>query len=255
MSLTSFSELVDFLAVKNHTIPNILAHMVLRTLSPLDATSAYLSHLKEDGVLESVGAFGLGDIRNSEHTKPISLKDKFPLTDSVRNRSTVWVNSLPNWPEEYPTLKNLSYDTGEKTYISFPIEKYGTPIAAIGIFSKSVLIQTAEIDAFLRAIANLLSLTIYPVSDSGNFVAKSRKPMPARILEPLENLLDERQLVILDYMSQGRTNADIAKLFTLSESTIRQQSIKIFAALKCQGRQEAAQIFRDSRALLRDYAS
>ena len=255
MSLTSFSELVDFLAVKNHTIPNILAHMVLRTLSPLDATSAYLSHLKEDGMLESVGAFGMGNISNLAYTKPISLKDKFPLTDSVRNGNAVWVNSLPNWPKDYPALKNLAYDTGEKTYISFPIEKCGTPIAAIGLFSKSVLIQTVEIDAFLRAIANLLSLTIYPVSDLDNSVEKSRKPMPARVLEPLENLLDERQLVILDYMSQGRTNADIAKLFTLSESTIRQQSIKIFAALKCQGRQQAAQIFRDNQALLRDYAS
>ena len=76
MLLTSFSELVSYMAVKDHTIPNILAHIVLRTLSPLDATSAYLSHLKEDGILESVGAFGMGNISNPAYTKPISLKEK-----------------------------------------------------------------------------------------------------------------------------------------------------------------------------------
>jgi DNA-binding NarL/FixJ family response regulator len=59
------------------------------------------------------------------------------------------------------------------------------------------------------------------------------------------NVISDRQLLILRMMSEGRTNIAISELLGYSESTIRQETIKIFAKLECSGREEASTIFRE----------
>ena len=51
--------------------------------------------------------------------------------------------------------------------------------------------------------------------------------------------LTTRQLAILGYMGDGLTNADISQKVLLSESTVRQETIRIYRALAVSGRQEA----------------
>ena len=53
--------------------------------------------------------------------------------------------------------------------------------------------------------------------------------------------LTERQELILKMIAEGRTNSDISDLLGYSESTIRQETIKIYSALKVTGRRAAAQ--------------
>ena len=50
-------------------------------------------------------------------------------------------------------------------------------------------------------------------------------------------------------MSERRTNTNIGELLGYSESTIRQETIRIFALLNCRGREEASEIYRDKFAL------
>jgi DNA-binding NarL/FixJ family response regulator len=64
-------------------------------------------------------------------------------------------------------------------------------------------------------------------------------------LDLVSSELTERQLVILQLISEDRTNTSISELLGYSESTIRQETIKIFAKLQCSGRHEAAQIYRE----------
>ncbi|EIC91205.1 hypothetical protein IMCC13023_07580 [Candidatus Aquiluna sp. IMCC13023] len=52
--------------------------------------------------------------------------------------------------------------------------------------------------------------------------------------------LSERQLSILQQMSEGMTNAQIASVQMLSQSTIRQETMRIFTSLSVSGRSEAA---------------
>lgn len=51
--------------------------------------------------------------------------------------------------------------------------------------------------------------------------------------------LTSRQIRILDLISEGMTNAEIAKQVLLSESTVRQETIRIYRILKCHSRSEA----------------
>jgi DNA-binding NarL/FixJ family response regulator len=47
-------------------------------------------------------------------------------------------------------------------------------------------------------------------------------------------------MLILQGLADGKTNAQIAQEMILSESTIRQETVKIFRALGVHGRAEAA---------------
>ncbi|MFM2031206.1 MAG: hypothetical protein RI927_826, partial [Actinomycetota bacterium] len=51
--------------------------------------------------------------------------------------------------------------------------------------------------------------------------------------------LTTRQLRVLNLVADGLTNSEIAKLVLLSESTVRQETIRIFRILKCHTRSEA----------------
>jgi DNA-binding NarL/FixJ family response regulator len=56
--------------------------------------------------------------------------------------------------------------------------------------------------------------------------------------------LSQRQDLILRMISEGRTNLAIGEILQYSESTIRQETIRIFSKLGCDGRVEAADIYR-----------
>jgi hypothetical protein len=57
--------------------------------------------------------------------------------------------------------------------------------------------------------------------------------------------LTERQKLILRMISEGRTNLNIGELLGYSESTIRQETIKIYSVLNCHGREEASKIYKE----------
>lgn len=57
---------------------------------------------------------------------------------------------------------------------------------------------------------------------------------------PSPESLTERQLTVLRLMAEGKTNAQIAQDLILSESTIRQETVKIYRALGVSARSEAS---------------
>lgn len=56
---------------------------------------------------------------------------------------------------------------------------------------------------------------------------------------PSPESLTERQLMVLRLMAEGKTNGQIAQELILSESTIRQETVKIYRALGVHARSEA----------------
>lgn len=58
---------------------------------------------------------------------------------------------------------------------------------------------------------------------------------------PTNEALSERQLVILQGIAEGKTNLQISKELILSESAIKQETVKIFRSLGVANRRQAAQ--------------
>ena len=246
MFVDDIGEFVEFLSIKDHSLKEILAQITLRVLAPLNASASFICEINDEHLIETLGVYGVGDGLRDKYPDLYSFNEKLPIPDAIRNRKVVWINGLPSWPDKYPSLKDKPAVDNAKTYICFPIEKSGTPVAAFGIFCNSEIEPSAEIEAFLKAIGYVLSLHLYRSKDSTsniiNLVNQTRVK-PAVAIE--SNVITDRQLLILKMMSEGRTNIVISELLGYSESTVRQETIKIFAKLGCSGREEASIIYRE----------
>ena len=246
MFVDDIGEFVEFLSIKDHSLKEILAQITLRVLAPLNASASFICEINDEHLIETLGVYGVGDGLRDRYPDLYSFNEKLPIPDAIRNRKVVWINGLPSWPDKYPSLKDKPAVDNAKTYICFPIEKSGTPVAAFGIFCNSEIEPSAEIEAFLKAIGYVLSLHLYRSKDSTsniiNLVNQTRVK-PAVAIE--SNVITDRQLLIIKMMSEGRTNIVISELLGYSESTVRQETIKIFAKLGCSGREEASIIYRE----------
>jgi len=242
--LEAVSEFIAFLSGKELTLEEILSHIVQVVLSPLKAEAIFMCQINSGNQAERVGAWGMPLEMFRAQGNLFNLNDKYPSTDALRYRKTTWVNTLPEWGTAYPLLKDLPYTTGAKSFICFPIEKAGTPVATLGVFSRDDILPNAEIEAFLKAVGSVFSMYMFSQdSRTRGAMRVQGKHMPSHV-ESTDNKLTERQQVILRLISEDRTNLTISELLGYSESTIRQETIKIFAKLKCHGRNEAAQIYR-----------
>ena len=141
-------------------------------------------------------------------------------------------------------LSNLPYPSDEAALITFPIERSKTPVAVCAVFFESKVSLSDEINLFIESIANLLSLYLFSPAyrqqvgndfSTGDVIGnQSQRGLP----------LSQRQNLILRMISEGRTNLAIGEMLKYSESTIRQETIKIFSKLGCDGRVEAADLYR-----------
>jgi DNA-binding CsgD family transcriptional regulator len=166
------------------------------------------------------------------------------MTDALRLRKIVVVNTLPTWPAEYPLLFDMPNPNLDAAFIAFPIEKCGTPVAVGAVFFSSKVFLNEETIEFIDSIAHLLSMYLS---------SPAFRPDPKHDISPEDIIgthserglpLSQRQDLILRMISEGRTNLAIGEILKYSESTIRQETIKIFSKLGCDGRLEAADLYR-----------
>ena len=246
--LEAISEFISFLSVNELTLQEILSHIVLVVLTPLNTEAIVMFQISGRNQVERVGAWGIPLEMFRPHGNLFNLSDKYPSTDTLRYRRTTWINTLPEWGDDYPLFKELPYTTGARSFICFPIERAGTPVAALGVFSRDNILPNAEIESFLTAVGSVLSMYMFNQDFKAHELLKGQeKHMPSH-LKSTDNELTERQQMILRLISEDRTNLVIGELLGYSESTIRQETIKIFAKLNCAGRKEAAQIYGEQLA-------
>ena len=246
MHIERVSEFISFLSLRQHKLEDVLSHLVHRVLVDIQATSIFVSSLSHENNVEYVAQFGLDPHIWELYPKTTQIFEKYPITDAMRTRKTTWINTLPDWGDEYPLLKPIEYPGKEKTFICMAIEKCGTPVAVVGIFAAPVIEVDGETDAFLGTIANILSLYLY-VENDGPEASGIRLGNSAAIKKvKTDDKLTDRQMLILKMISENRTNILISEILGYSESTIRQETIKIYAKLGCNGREEASRIYQES---------
>jgi DNA-binding CsgD family transcriptional regulator len=244
MYLKWTSDFIKFLGDQDHNLEEVLAHLVLCVLAPLQATAAFVSVQDNQNSIVTAGCFGIPEQVSKTFDQRFLLSDRLPITDALRLRKIVVVNSLPAWPSEYLLLNDMPSPNSDAAFISFPIERCGTPVAVGAVFFRSKVFLNDETILFIESIANLLSMYLN---------SSAYRPNPKHDFSPEDVIrvrserglpLSQRQDLILRMISEGRTNLAIGEILQYSESTIRQETIKIFSKLGCDGRVEAADIYR-----------
>lgn len=245
MLMEQVSDFVNFLGQRNHTKEEVLVHLALRTFAPLKCTGIVMAELKPNGVMEITAKYGVDDDFFDVHPRRFKLSEPMPITDSIKTRETIWITTLPSWGEDYEQLQSTSYEYDGKTFICWTIEQSGTPYASIGIFCEDEVRPDETLESFLHTVSNLLALFFYSLNSSpeNHKIANREELLKSKDLQG--NALTERQLLILKMMAEGRTNLSISGVLGYSESTIRHETIKIYAKLGCTGRVEASNIYQE----------
>jgi DNA-binding CsgD family transcriptional regulator len=243
MYLKWTSEFIKFLGDQDHTVEDVLAHLVLRVMAPLKATSAVIAKLDNQNSIIIIGRYGINSDLYGQYENCFSLNDRLPITDAIRQRKTIVINTLPQWPAEYSETLLSPYQSEEASLIAFPIDKSGTPIAAAAIFFESPFEMNSDIELFIQSIANLLSIYLNAQAQPAKVINLHQKPISTQSSQSGVELT-ERQQLILRMISEGRTNIAIGDMLKYSESTIRQETIKIFSKLDCHGRDEASKLYK-----------
>lgn len=184
--------------------------------------------------------------RNIVHSELMGTKTSGAQLISIDQKGQL--RSVASYGKSYPVSENLSlWDDnpvskalGEKRHESFehdgafvnvlPFYRSMAPVGGLIIISsekakpleKEALNIFAQLGAFYLD-TNGLNIKQGPVKSEGN---------------PEE--LTDRQREVLSYMSLGQTNAEIARTMLLSESTIRQETVRIYRALGVSSRSEAS---------------
>ena len=223
----------------------ILAHLVLRVLTPLGITSCVMSELNSEGKVVNLVKFGISHVDYLEFPDGLNFREQHPITMSIRENRIVLINTLPKVPAEFALIKRIPQPVGSKSLISVPVENAGTPVAGLLFFSHNVVEMTDEIATFLEAISKIIAFYMSREATPSKNQIPQRKGKEGEVSTTLYNEITDRQKLILQMMSEGRTNATISELLGYSESTIRQDTIKIFALLGCNGRKEAAAIYKE----------
>ena len=230
--MNAISELSEYLSRPEITTAQLSQFLILKTLQPIKANQIFISRLHPDGMVRPIDAFGYTDDQMSGW-REFPLTEKLPVTDAIRNDQLVWLADSSDWHREYPELAKYPGDLATNTFISISIDIYGAPAGALGIMSQSQVQPTPELISFISAVGGMVALCLSRINE-GRYAQIVRGPINMN-----QNFLSPRQMRILELMAQDYTNPQIGKELGFSESTVRQESMRIYQILQVSGRKEA----------------
>lgn len=238
-----YRELADIASHFNRDdldIDEILQSFCLRRFADIRFLATFLFQIEQDGTLHIRGFFGADPQEIGIVGSSMSIFDDHPAAESIRSDSTVCT--------EFSGSKKSQR---KSTMIAWPVQENARTLGSLVSITDADCAKSDEVTEFIDALVMLLNTAIAkrlePMKTTkgvSNGHAKQGDIALRRTLTPHPEELTERQIVILKLLSEGRTNLDIADALGYSESLIRQETIRIYAHLGCNGRHEAAKIYR-----------
>lgn len=257
MLYRQLAEVSNYITDTTHELHEVLQMLSLRAMNTLQTEGLMYVELDRQGFATPQSSFGITLTTESGETPKFAISEHTPFTDSIRENRIVWIDTLPQLPKGYASLKQISFPRNLKTLITCPVEARGLPIGCLSIFSRAKLNFEESIAQYLEAISMLLaSALLTGKNQAQNHLNGNSHTSNSTLrledyslgLQDYQEPLTERQNLILKLIAEGRTNAAIADVLGYSESLIRQETIKIYAKLGCSGRNEASQIYLRNQA-------
>jgi len=234
-------EFSKYLAMREHTFSEVISHVTYRLFSGLNPTGSLFTIFDSKKYLEIKAYVGAIPLQKIEIEKKFSLLEENTISRCFRLNMPIWSNSdseIDFLSSEITEEEASSYARKSGTSISVPLEIHGSTGAVFTLFLKEEIERVEEIELFVAMISQIFYLYI-----SKNFSSKLPQVGAELSTEKKIENLTKRQLLVLELMAEGKTNAAISNTLGYSESTVRQETIKIFFRLGCKNREEAANYF------------
>jgi DNA-binding CsgD family transcriptional regulator len=173
-----------------------------------------LYFLDNKSTLKMIASYG----QVLEDSSGLSAWDASPLSEAIREKAA--------------RLGTADIEGESRSLLAIPFMANGAPIGLVSLVIESPDFRVQFPDEFANLISKLGAFYL----DSLDFGNISNGKSLSHI-NPED--LTTRQLNILGHIETGLVNMEIAKILMLSESTIRQETVKIYRALGVGNRQEA----------------
>ncbi len=228
MFYKDLAEIAGQLNQNDLDIDGVLKALCMRKFANHMFFASFFLGIEQDGRLMVKGHFGAKPEEIGLAEGSVSIFDDHPAAESIRVDSIVCAQS--------PVVTTT---TLRPSLIAWPVAGQNHTLGSLVTITDYQCSEADEYKEYLEALMSLVNGTLVRRLEV-NGISNPAKSTKASI-QP--ESLTERQEVILKLISEGRTNGDIAQILGYSESLIRQETIKIYAVLKCNGRQEAAMIY------------
>jgi DNA-binding CsgD family transcriptional regulator len=188
-----------------------------------DAQGCQLYLLDNNSKLKVVANYGLPAPADEEAASELSAWDAHPIAECVRQKGLVFD-------------KNIAAD---KSMVCIPLLRDQIPVGVLCLVVGSASKPLPFAEELIPILSKLGAYILATLA--------TQKGRPGTI-DPNANGEDltTRQIQIIELMAEGLVNVEIAGQLLLSESTIRQETVRIYRALGVPNRAEAA---KKARAL------
>jgi DNA-binding CsgD family transcriptional regulator len=235
--LETITDFTIFLQNKGLTMQDICQYLVTVSLKDYGFYCSVFAEIQKNGQVRVTSHFG-ADPKDVEAWQDMSLEIKTPVNDCLRENRIVWINTLPNYSQEYELLNSLPTDDRLKTLVAFPIRGASHLLGAISILSSKNMELDTEMELLIKSLCYLVALRM-----EINSRLKTKSNNSQNGDSPFSNgnlsKLTLRQKKILEMLIAKKTNQEIADELIYSVSTIKQETIAIYEKLGLRGREDS----------------
>jgi len=216
----------------SHEFCKQLVHKVMRKYSPVGALIGLVGN---DSKCRAVGKFGEWEIDSGA---TFDLQRNSPITHALRSGNEIRIDSTRALTTLYPEADSTL--PGAQSYIYSPFESTTRAVGFIGIgFTREL--ETKAVNHFEIQMVTIAAEYVSLSARRSEIAPLKHGNSTPHGFETQASSLSSRQLEILQQMSEGKTNIQIARHLNLSESSIKQESVKIFRMLAVSNRLDATE--------------
>jgi DNA-binding CsgD family transcriptional regulator len=234
--IENIGELIAYIQQENPSLDELCQFAVLRTFNFIDAVALFAASLTGEGAIRPTGQYGFSAELIDSWT-PSSIDEEIPTADALKTNNIIWLAEKDEWDRDYPDLAKYQLDPTTNTFIAWPISIRGAYMSVLGLAARKVLAPTPLLISFFETVGGIFALQI---SRNTSVVASREGDSFAAHF----NLFTRRQRDIIRLVADGLTNSQIGVELGFSESTIRQETMRMYEILGASGRADAIRMYR-----------
>ena len=210
--------------------------LALDVLLEYGVVATYVARLDSDGKISMIGSYGYSKQRVENTGRP-SIWENMSITETIRSGKVMVYPTWDNYISRYPDKAHLA--SPGKAFVCLPLRVKGARAGGLGIsFADSI--EGAGISEQLWEVFAAAGDVFLTKGWASELV---RRPVPTVDFGEDEKFaaaaLSDREQVVLKQIALGKTNHQIARNLAYSESTIKQDTIRIFKVLGVKSRKDA----------------
>jgi DNA-binding CsgD family transcriptional regulator len=147
------------------------------------------------------------------------------------------VTDKNQWISEYPEVAKYENERLANSFIAWPISIRGAHMSVLGLCLNRIEPPTSELVSFFETVGGIIALQQSKMNDGE--IAEVDQDILRKF-----GLFTRRQRDVIRLVTDGLTNLQIANELGFSESTIRQETMRIYEILGATGRADAIRMYR-----------